>query len=120
MNLLLIVVSVLFNAAAQLFLKKGMLLIGNIAVNMDGIVSMIPKLLINPFIWGGFGCYGISILLWLVVLSKVEVSYAYPFLSIGYIVTAFIGYFFFGESMGFYKVCGILVICFGIVLMYHS
>lgn len=120
LNILMIVISVLFNAAAQIFLKKGMLAIGNVQVSADAIFSLIPKLLVNLHIWGGFACYAVSILLWLVVLSKVEVSYAYPFLSIGYIVTAFIGYYFLGESMSLYKAGGIAVICAGIVLMYHS
>lgn len=119
-NIIFIVSSVLLNAAAQLFLKKGMSVIGDVSVSMDGIISMLPKVCLEPYIWGGFGCYGVSILLWLVVLSKVEVSYAYPFLSIGYIAAAFVGYYYFGESMSMYKVCGIGVICMGIVLLYHS
>lgn len=120
MNLIMIISSVLLNAMAQLFLKKGMLSIGDVAVSLAGIIGMVPKAIINPFIWGGFGCYAVSILLWLVVLSKVEVSYAYPFLSIGYIVAAFVGYYFLGESMNLSKVCGIAVICLGIVLLYRS
>lgn len=120
LNLLMIVVSVLLNAAAQIFLKKGMMVIGDVQVSIGAIWELLPKLLTEINIWGGFTCYAVSILLWLVVLSKVEVSYAYPFLSIGYIVTAFIGYYFLGESMSLYKVSGIAVICAGIVLMYHS
>ena len=120
LNLLMIVASVLLNAAAQIFLKKGMMAIGDVQVSIGAVWDLLPKLLIEINIWGGFACYAVSILLWLVVLSKVEVSYAYPFLSIGYIVTAFIGYYFLGESMSFYKVSGIAVICAGIVLMYHS
>ena len=117
MNLVMIISSVLLNAMAQLFLKKGMITIGDIAVSLAGVIGMIPKAILNPFIWGGFACYAVSILLWLVVLSKVEVSYAYPFLSIGYIVAAFVGYYFLGESMSLSKVCGIAVICLGIVLL---
>lgn len=120
MNLVLIVSSVLLNAAAQLFLKKGMLLIGNIEVSMAAVLAMIPKAAMNLYIWGGFACYAVSIVLWLVVLSKVEVSYAYPFLSIGYIVAAFVGWAVLGESMSLTKVAGIAVICLGIVLLYRS
>lgn len=116
----LIVLGVLLNAFAQLFLKKGMLLIGNVAVSLAAIMELIPKAALNIYIWGGMACYAISILVWLVVLSKVEVSYAYPFLSIGYIVTAFIGYFFLGESMGMSKIIGILTICVGIVIMFRG
>lgn len=97
-----------------------MLLIGNVAVSLAAIMELIPKAALNIYIWGGMACYAISILVWLVVLSKVEVSYAYPFLSIGYIVTAFIGYFFLGESMGMSKIIGILTICVGIVIMFRG
>lgn len=119
-NILLIVVSVLLNAGAQIFLKRAMTSIGVIAPNLDAILGMIPKAVINIDIWGGFLCYAVSIALWLVVLSRVEVSYAYPFLSIGYIVTAFIGYYFLGETMSIYKISGIAAICLGVVLMYHA
>ena len=54
------------------------------------------------------------------VLSRTEVSYAYPFLSIGYIIAAFVGYFYFGESMTLYKVGGIALICAGVFLLYRS
>lgn len=119
-NFIMILVGVLLNAAAQVLLKKGMLLIGNIQVDFASIMAMLPKICVNLYIWGGMACYAVSVLIWLVVLSRVEVSYAYPFLSIGYIVTAFIGYYFLGESMSLYKVSGIAVICFGIVLLYQS
>lgn len=120
LNIFMIVVSVLLNAAAQIFLKNGMMAIGDVQVSIEAVCELLPKLLTESNIWGGFACYAVSILLWLIVLSKVEVSYAYPFLSIGYIVTAFIGYYCLGESMNLYKVSGIAVICVGIILMYHS
>jgi len=119
-NFVLILVGVLLNAVAQLMLKKGMLLIGSIQVSVDAILNMLPKLISNLYIWGGISCYIISVLVWLVVLSRVEVSYAYPFLSIGYILTAFVGYYFLGESMSAYKISGIFVICLGIALLYKS
>ncbi|MFH5181203.1 transporter [Paenibacillus sp. TAB 01] len=117
MNFALILIGVLLNAIAQLLLKKGMNLIGNINLNVDSIISLIPSLLKNIFIWGGMGSYAISIFIWLIVLSRVQVSYAYPFLSIGYIVAAFIGYYYLGESLSIYKISGIGVICLGIIIL---
>lgn len=119
-NFIMILIGVLLNAIAQLLLKKGMLLIGNIQIDLASIIDMIPKIFMNIYIWGGMLCYAVSVLIWLIVLSRVEVSYAYPFLSIGYIVTAVIGYFFLGEAMGIFKIAGIAVICLGIVIMYQS
>lgn len=119
-NFIFILIGVLLNAAAQLLLKKGMMSIGHVEPYLHSLLAMIPKIASNIFIIGGLSCYVVSVLAWLVVLSKVEVSLAYPFLSIGYIVTAFVGYYFLGESMSLYKVSGIGVICLGIALLYKA
>ena len=119
-NFLLVLFGVLLNAAAQLCIKQGMNLIGNIQLDVGAILAMIPRAAINPYILAGLACYVVSVLVWMVVLSKVEVSLAYPFLSIGYIVTAFVGYFFMGETLGLYKVLGILTICAGIGIMFKA
>ena len=65
-------------------------------------------------------CYALSILLWMAVLSKVEVSFAYPFLSIGYVVAAVVGYYFFGESLSVIRIVGIVIICIGVYLISRS
>lgn len=116
-NMLIIVISVLLNAFAQLFIRKGMLLIGSLTLNIQNIVSLCFKVLTNIFLLSGMTCYAISILLWMVVLSRVNVSVAYPLLSIGYIVTAIMAYFLFGETLTLQKVAGIIVICIGVWLL---
>ena len=120
MDFILVLFGVLLNAAAQLCIKQGMNLIGNIQLDAGAILAMITRAAINPYILAGLACYVVSVLVWMVVLSKVEVSLAYPFLSIGYIVTAFVGYFFMGEALGLYKVLGILTICAGIGIMFKA
>jgi multidrug transporter EmrE-like cation transporter len=114
-NFILILIGVLLNAFAQIFLKKGMTVIGN--VSLESALKIFPQLFRNIYIWEGMACYGLSVFLWLIVLSRVQVSYAYPFLSIGYVVTAFIGYYYLGETITTYKIMGIGVICFGIVIL---
>lgn len=116
-NLLLILTGVLLNAAAQLVLKKGMSQIGSIQVDINSILTMVLK---ASYVWSGLIFYVISFVVWLMVLSRVEVSYAYPFLSIGYIIAAFVGYFYFGESMTLNKIGGIIIICLGVFLLYRS
>lgn len=120
-NLLLILTGVLLNAAAQLVLKKGMSQIGSIQVDINSILTMVLKASTNIYVWSGLIFYVISFVVWLMVLSRVEVSYAYPFLSIGYIIAAFVGYFYFGESMTLNKIGGIIIIiCLGVFLLYRS
>ncbi|WP_026765902.1 EamA family transporter [Selenomonas ruminantium] len=119
-NFILILVSVLLNSAAQLLLKQGMNLIGSVPLDAGSVMLMIFKAAINPYILVGIICYVASFPLWLVVLSKVEVSVAFPFLSLGYIVAAFVGYFFMGETLSAYKIAGILTICLGIGFMFKA
>ena len=92
-NLLLILTGVLLNAAAQLVLKKGMSQIGSIQVDINSILTMVLKASTNIYVWSGLIFYVISFVVWLMVLSRVEVSYAYPFLSIGH--SCFCGLFLF-------------------------
>ena len=65
-------------------------------------------------------CYAASVILWIVVLSKVEVSFAYPLLSIGYVVVALVGWRFFGESLSAIRFVGIVIICIGVYLISKS
>lgn len=120
MNFILILTGVILNAIAQLVLKKGMSIIGSVQVDLSSIMSMLLKASTNIYIYFGLLCYVLSFFVWLMVLSRTEVSYAYPFLSIGYIIAAFVGYFYFGESMTLYKVGGIALICAGVFLLYRS
>lgn len=76
-NLLLILTGVLLNAAAQLVLKKGMSQIGSIQVDINSILTMVLKASTNIYVWSGLIFYVISFVVWLMVLSRVEVSYAY-------------------------------------------
>ena len=112
MNILLILISVLLNCAAQLCIRKGMLIVGEIG--MTGLVQNLGNMLTNLWLWAAMFCYAISILMWMAVLSKVEVSFAYPFLSVGYVVAALVGYYFFGESLTLTRIAGIIVICIGV------
>jgi drug/metabolite transporter (DMT)-like permease len=100
-------------------MRKGMLKVGEISFTQN-ILKMLPVMAGNIFLWLAIFCYCISIFLWMLVLSKVEVSFAYPFLSVGYVISAVIGYFFMGEALTFVRIAGIAVICFGVFLIARS
>ena len=84
---------------------------------MDVLKRIFNADISSPYILTGLLCYAVSVVVWLMVLSRVEVGYAYPLLSIGYIVTAFAGYYFFNESINITRWSGILIICFGVWLI---
>jgi multidrug transporter EmrE-like cation transporter len=113
----MILTGVLLNAFAQVLLKKAMLGIGYFEFNFQTFIPIIKKVTINPYILLGLASYVISVAVWLLVLARVEVSYAYPFLSVGYVVVTVMGYFFFQENLSWTRVVGIGVIVVGVLLM---
>ena len=116
----LLFTGVLLNAAAQLFLKAGTLRIGEFAFSAENIIPIGWKLATQPFIVAGVGCYVISLVVWILGLSRVPVSIAYPMLSIGYIVSAIAAWYLFGESLTAQKMVGIGFIVIGVYLVAKS
>ena len=112
-----IIASVSLNALAQVFLRKAMLALDISHTIRDTSWVELAWNVVNPFFLLGMLCYAVSIVIWLLVLSKLEVSLAYPFLSIGYVITAIIGYFFMGEAVTLLRVAGIGMICLGLVVL---
>lgn len=114
----LILFSVALNASAQLFLRKGM---PNVSlVTNQGVLELAQGaigIVFNPWVFSGLSCYAISIVLWMYVLSKVQVSFAYPFLSVGYVIVVGAAYLFFREPVSVMKLAGIALICAGVVLV---
>lgn len=118
MKILSILASVLLNCAAQLLIRKGMMQIGEVSIN--DISQHFTPMITNLCLWAAMICYSLSVLLWMSVLSKVEVSYAYPFLSIGFIISAVAGYAFFNENISPIRIVGIVVICIGVIMISRS
>jgi len=116
----LVLVGVLLNAFAQLLLKKGMLGIGYFEIQFQNFFPIIKKVSTNLYVLLGLGSYVISVAIWLLVLARVEVSYAYPFLSVGYVVVTLMGYFIFQEGLSWMRVIAISVIIVGVILMSRS
>lgn len=122
MNLLsfgLVLLGVLLNAGAQLALKAGTNALGSL-VSPDGAVQTVFRVLFQPWILVGLVAYVLSFAIWIVVLSRVPVSIAYPMLSIGYVINVVLGYYIFGESLNWLKVLGVAVIILGVVLVAKS
>ncbi len=113
----LILLGVLLNAAAQLLLKAGMNQIGHFEFSMANIIPIGFRVAGNLPIVSGLFAYVVSVVVWLMVLSRVQVSFAYPMLSIGYVVNAIAAYYLFGESLSVMRVTGIFIIIAGVYLI---
>ncbi len=116
----LILFTVLTNATAQIMLKKGMLGVGPLSIEGDGLIGTVLKVALNPWVFLGLSTFVISMASHLVVLSKVELSYAYPFLSLAYVVVAAYAFFVFGEAVGTMRMAGIACVCLGTLLIAQS
>jgi multidrug transporter EmrE-like cation transporter len=104
-----ILAGVLLNAAAQLLLKAG-----------TNAMPLGLRLALEPHIVGGLACYVVSVVLWVVALSRVPVSIAYPMLSIGYVVNAIAARYLLGEALTPMRLVGIGVIIVGVFMVARS
>jgi multidrug transporter EmrE-like cation transporter len=116
----LILFGVLLNAAAQLCLKAGVRQIGHFDFSLTNILPIGWKLASNLPIFGGLSCYVVSVVVWILALSRVEVSIAYPMLSIGYVVNALLAWWLFGELVTAQRMAGIAVIIVGVLIVARS
>ena len=116
----LIFTGVLLNAVAQLLLKAGTNAVGQFEFSAQNIVPVGIKLAFEPHIAGGVACYVVSLVVWIMGLSRVPVSVAYPMLSIGYVVNAVAAWMLFGESLAVQKLVGIGFIVIGVFLVARS
>ena len=116
----LLMTGVLLNAAAQLLLKAGTNVVGQFELSARNILPIGMKLALEPHIAGGLACYVVSVAVWIVGLSRVPVSIAYPMLSVGYVVNAVAAWYLFGESLTAQKLVGIAFIIAGVFLVARS
>jgi multidrug transporter EmrE-like cation transporter len=116
-DLALILTGVLLNAVAQLLLKAGSRAIVGVAVSFSNAWTLLERVAINPPIIGGLVCYAISVVVWIFALSRVDVSVAYPMLSVGYVVNAIAAWMLFGENLNAARLAGIGVIIVGVWLV---
>ena len=112
-----IVTGVLLNAIAQLLLKAGAKAVGEIHLTASNWFAIGLKVATQLPIIGGLACYVLSVLLWIVALSRVDVSVAYPMLSLGYVVAALGAWYFLGEAITPQRIVAMAVILVGVALM---
>jgi len=116
----LILAGVLLNATAQLLLKAGTNAVGHFEFTRENVVPVGIALATQWPILGGLACYVVSVGVWLLGLSRVDVSIAYPMLSLGYIVNALAAWWLFGEAVTLQRAVGIGIIIVGVYVVARS
>ncbi|WP_269929702.1 EamA family transporter [Aminobacter sp. HY435] len=115
-----ILFTVMTNAAAQLMLKQGMMSLGSISFEGTNPLLKLLQIVFSPWVFAGLLTFVISMASHLYVLSKVELSFAYPFLSLAYVAVAVFAYYVFHEDLNAWRIAGIAFICVGTVLIAQS
>lgn len=111
---------VLLNALAQLGLKAATKVSGPLVASDAHVLRRGLDLLVVPSLWYALGAYGLSVIVWLVGLSRVPVSQAYPLLSLGYVLNIGLAWWLLGEVPNGQRVVGIGVIVLGVWLVARS
>jgi multidrug transporter EmrE-like cation transporter len=111
---------VLLNACAQLLLKAGTNVLGVISLTRDDWWGTLWRMGTQGYFVAGVACYMISLVVWIMGLSRVPVSVAYPMLSLGYVINAVAAYYLFGESVTMTRWLGIGCIVLGVWLVAKS
>jgi len=119
-SLSLLMLGVILNASAQLLLKAGTNAVGHFEFTVANILPVGTKIALEPHILGGMLCYVVSLGVWIMGLSRVPVSIAYPMLSVGYVLNALAAWHLFGESLTAQKLVGIGFIIAGVFLVTRS
>lgn len=119
-SIIYIVISVLGGAVGQILLKKGMNDLGEVTLSAQNMASMTWKMLTNPFVFIGLFIYFLSVIFWLAALSRVELSYAYPFASLSYVIMFLASWLLLNETITPMRIVGTLVVGIGVFLISRS
>jgi multidrug transporter EmrE-like cation transporter len=116
----LLMIGIALNAAAQLLLKAGTNSVGHFDYSLANVMPVGFRLATEPHILGGIACYVVSVVVWILALSRVEVSIAYPLLSLGYVINAIAAWYWLGESVTPLRLLGIGIIVLGCFVVARS
>lgn len=119
--LTLVMVCIVFGATAQIMMKRGMTQIGEIkGIDEFNNPNTILQIFTNPYVLLGLFLYAVSAFLWLGALSTLDVSFMYPLLSFGYVLTAIFALVFLKEYISVIRWAGILLVVIGCFLITRS
>ncbi|PWE32944.1 transporter [Maritimibacter sp. 55A14] len=115
-----ILITVLLNAVSQLLMKAGMTQVGKAEFSSAKTLTLFLTAATNPFVIFGLLTMTISMGTHLMSLSRFDVSFAFPFISLAYAIVAAWGYFVMGEDVGLQRIAGIVIIVVGTIVLARS
>jgi drug/metabolite transporter (DMT)-like permease len=120
-SLWLILAAVIIAASGQLSLKAGMNQVGAIdAASLARPLETFGRVFSTPLVWFGLACYGVGAILWLIVLSRLDLSYAYLLLAAMYVLIPLVSWLVLGERIPPLRWLGMGVVVLGVVIVARS
>jgi drug/metabolite transporter (DMT)-like permease len=117
---MILFIAIPFSVCGELSLKHGMSQLGVFTLNPSTLLPSLFRIFSNPFILLGFALIFGGSIFWLAVISRVEISYAYPMLSISYILMLIASWILFSENITPIRILGVIVICLGVFFVTKS
>lgn len=117
---LLLLVAIAMSTTGELLLKHGMNMVGVLHLNPEQFIPLLLKAFTNIYVLAGFALIFAGSIFWLAVISRVDLSWAYPMLSLGYILVVAESWMLLNEPVTPLRLAGVLVICLGVFILSRS
>lgn len=119
-TMICILLSTACGVTGQLLLKKAMLGIGVLTPSAGAIVPIVMRIAMSPLVIVGLGCYVLGSFFWLIALSRTQLSFAYPFVGLSFVLVFAASWFFYGESINLWRLAGMASIILGVLFVSRS
>jgi drug/metabolite transporter (DMT)-like permease len=114
---LILIASVIVSSTAHTLLKIGTASLSSEFFSRLNLLKSLREFIFNPWLILGTSLHVVALFIWLFGLSRVELSYAYPFLALGYIFIAVFAWFWLGETISSNRVLGMSIVAFGLIIL---
>jgi drug/metabolite transporter (DMT)-like permease len=116
-SFLLILASSVLGVSGQILLKMGVESRGTINLSGSDVLQSIAQFFTAPLVWLGLGCCGLATIVWLVVLSRVDLSLAYPLIALNFVLVPLLGWLFLGEQVPSWRWVGVIIVLAGVTII---
>ncbi len=115
-----ILLSTACGVTGQLLLKKAMLGIGVLTPSAGAVPTIVLRIATSPLVIVGLGCYVLGSFFWLIALSRAQLSFAYPFVGLSFVLVFAASWYFYGESINLWRLAGMASIVLGVLFVSRS
>lgn len=119
-SIIYILISVVGGAAGQVLLKMGMNSLGPLTLSAGQFLRILWSMATNLYVIIGLAIYMLGVVFWLAAISRVDLSFAYPFASLSYVLMLLVSWGIFGEKISLLRLVGTIVICVGVLIIARS